>query len=273
VNRFTHWLRQLDWATTSGELVLVAAAIATWIVYGRSPSNSDESNVALALAGNCTTAAFLLLVVERMFRQRANRDRDIRRRVAARALRIPLVQHFRLLFDMYKAASAVAQSPPFPKPGAFLRGDFSEVVRWLEVGRAAPVVPPKNWAQHLTDEFGRFHQELVEILTRYGDFLDAHVIQLVDELINSSMMLLGTRAAMMFQMQSQYGQVEMFNIEDVDAGGLASLVSNYCDTLARTLEAIEHEWGTSGPVITAQDWSTNVSPQVGDSRLQTRRQF
>lgn len=115
------------------------------------------------------------------------KERQKLEKVALQQLHRPLLRHFHLLINLFKATVKVKESKDYKDIADLFDDFYFEQLSILDFSQPAPVIKSveMSWLDYLLWECQQFRESLNRTVEKYSSFLQPDVIDLIEEIINS----------------------------------------------------------------------------------------
>ena len=98
-------------------------------------------------------------------------------------------RHYELLVDAFKASSDRIPQRNYKSTDVFDE-EFISTLKRLDFRAEANTIPPRPWWIYLQQSFEEFRRALNRSVASYGAYLEASVLDLIEQLLNSWIMIL-----------------------------------------------------------------------------------
>lgn len=110
-----------------------------------------------------------------------------------KTIKYELLNHIRLYSSMYKATVIKNKIPEEKLKDCslerFFDDDFYENIGYLKLKDSAPRIPPISWGVHIARTIQGFNNSMDDFLTKYIDFLDDEIVNLLLFFINDKSLI------------------------------------------------------------------------------------
>lgn len=204
-------------------------------------------------------------LVDAVLRRRERADRRRREKQALRQLKIPLVHHFHLLINMFKASAAEVPNPQ-DRDSQVFGSQFMEALQWLDFSADAPVIPKVDWFTHLERGFRAFRDALRGTIDSYGIFIEPDLIDVMEGLINSTVLSVVIQAPAIKQVDQQERFVRPYNLFGHDS--FRPYLTEYTTWFQVLLDCFNAAVNEDDRIVYPDSqWRDDVAPAVGSARI------
>lgn len=231
------------------------------------PTLPDWMNdIALNLGTEILGILLTVLLIDSVIRGNEKRERSRYQAVALRQLRIPLVHHLQLLFSLYKASIPHKPEELVSDPRKLFSDDYFVQLAFFDFSKSAPVVPEIQWFDHLKQEFTQFRDALSRTVEKYALYLDVETVELVEQLINSTLLSFVLQAPVVRDLDRSQGIRRQYNL--LGGSGMAKLVREHTQWFSESVESYNEGVPVEQRIKLADHlWRDDVAPQIGSARL------
>jgi hypothetical protein len=257
-------------------LILIGLLIACLITYFVAPPSTEWlRNLALNLVTEILGILLTVAFIDRVLRAREESEEYERRikyqTIALRHLRIPLLNHLRMFTNIFRAVSESAPVKPYESTHDLFDRVYFTNLPLLDFSKDAPLLGQK-WSDYLTRECSRFKESLTRTLDRYSLYLDSNLVELMEQIINSSFFDFVATAPITREVNQRLrpgvALPSNFFAERSLYGGAINITRKYTDRFSRLLDYY-NECESPERKIKPDDhyWSHTVGPRYGSARI------
>lgn len=214
-----------------------------------------------------TFGAYLTaIVVDRSFREQQRMEQKKIRNVALEQLRKPLNRHLSLLVSMY-AASITERPDNLPESWQdLLDEEFGDAVFHLDFSASSPTTDDHElWMDHAASQLEQFGNEVDQVLAKYGDVMQPHLIQTLQNVGDSQMSQL---LIMNYELRGHVSKEEYNSYSRQMAPLVNTDVEDHIKYLNDLLDYYESDQSPDlSPFRGTCLHSDDISPSIGSARL------
>lgn len=245
--------------------LLVFFLVVSVIAYLLIPPDSEGwRSFTLNLLTEIVGILLTILLIDAVIRRRETREQKRYRSVTLQQMRIPLIQHLHLLFNMYKASVEEKPTKDVANVADLFTDDYLKEIQYLDLGSPGPVHPPMQWFEYMNLEINRMHDALGRVVDKYAMYLDPDTLDVAEQLINSPLVNTVGHFRTMYGLQcTPAGQDSPF----VPLFGLNEVVHDHVHAFSKLVE-IYNEEVSGDRKIAIEDpmWLNNAHPLIGSGR-------
>jgi hypothetical protein len=241
-------------------LIILFISLGLTNPYGNDSSRSFYFGLSTDLIG----AMVIIFLVDRIIAANQEKEKNRRRLIGLRGLRYALRNHLAMLFGMFKASIAQRPEKEYRSITDLFNEHYVTQLAFLDFSKKAPVVPEMTWYEYLSNECARFREQLNLTLTKFSTDLDAEMIELLEGLINSSLLEFLIQARGIPALDRAMG----FNRGQNLLNGLGPLVREHTAAFLNLVEKYNSAVNPTDRVsLFPNPWRDDAEPRIGDSRI------
>ncbi|OLE73372.1 MAG: hypothetical protein AUI36_00665 [Cyanobacteria bacterium 13_1_40CM_2_61_4] len=226
--------------------------------------NESSRSIYFGLSTDLTGAIVIIFLVDRIIAANQAKEKNRRRIIGVRGLRYALRNHLAMLFGMFKASITQRPEKEYGSIAELFNDYHVEQLAFLDFSKKAPVLPNMTWYEYLSNECTRFREQLNLTLTKFSTDLDAEMMELLEELIDSPLLAFLIQARDIPVIDRTMG----FNRAQNLLMGLGPLIKDYVAAFVKLLEKYNATVQPKDRVALAPNpWRNDVVPKIGDSRV------
>ncbi len=220
----------------------------------------------LNLMTNIISILLVVLLIDRVISINQENERIMRQKIAFQQLRLPLLHHFTLLFNIFKASVQVKPDKNYKNVSDLFDDMYFDQITFLDFSRPAPVTPPTDWFNYLAQNCLEFKENLNRTVEKYSFFLEPDVIDLIEEIVNSHFIAFILQAPRIPEWDRREGYNRRY--EFFGGQGMIDLIKEYTELFVKLVEHYNQYALSDKKIIMTDDlWRNDVSPQIGSGRL------
>lgn len=262
-------------------IYLLLISVSSYIVYltllQTVPSLRELRGGFLSLGISVVGAFFTVFLVDRVFRQRDQREKNRLQEIALEQLSQPLNSHLSFLTTLYVVSiSELPDNLPGQYDDLFTE-EYVESVQYLDFSEEASVMSKTGsvtWLRYSASEFRKFKQEIGEIIGKYGAFMSSEGVRTLEQISSSEMMDVVIGASERdFLKLSQALQLEHSIEADLNiffGERMERVVRDHIETVGQLIEYYENSSLELTPVDQHSVWRADHIPRVGDARIEKK---
>lgn len=258
-------------------LILIILMVISLVIYGLiPPSWEGVRNFALNLAAGIVGTLLTVFLIDQVLRSKEESEEKEKKRkyqeIALRHLRIPLINHLRMFTNILKAVSQSAPQKSYDSVHDLFDKDYFAKLELLDFSKDAPLLGYK-WSDYIARECSRFKESITRTLDRYSLYLDSDIVELMEQIINSSFMdfVVGAPATRELKLRTLPGVVLPNNLfaEKTLYGGGINVTRKYTERFSRLIDYYNsHESEEKRIKPDENYWRSDIAPQYGTGLIQ-----
>lgn len=250
-------------------LLLLILLISCFFIYFSIPSQSSWIKAfSQEMASEILGIFLVVFSVDRVIELEKKKEREKLETVAFLQLRRPLMRHFYLLFNIFKAAVPEKPDKEYQSVADLFDELYFNQLAFLDFSQPAPVFTSLDatWSEYLSKECAQFKDSLDRTTEKYCLVLQPETIDLMEEIINSPFLWLVFQAPGIRQLggrnniSSSYNLLARQEIRDL-LRGYTTLVTELFDQYNKRVPD-EKRLKFSDEL-----WSNDVPPKLGIGRI------
>ena len=245
--------------------ILIVVTVGCFATFALLPVSVERwPDVMLNLATEMIGILVTVVFIDSVIRRREERQRRRFRTIALQQLRFPLIQHFLLLFELYKAS--VERKPDREISGVadLFNADYFTQISYLDFEKPYPVTPPMSWAQWVSAETSRFKNDLERVVDKYAIYLDPDTLDVAERVIGSHFIRQAGFFPTIIGMWKRQGSEIPANL----LGGMSVTMREHTTAFYGLVEVYNAEAPDDRKVAFGEHmWSNNASPLIGSGRV------
>jgi hypothetical protein len=222
----------------------------------------------LDMASEIVGILLVVFSIDRVIAIEQAKEKRQRETIACSQLRRPLLRHFYLLFNLFKASVSDKPEKEYQQISDLFDETYYQEVAYLDFAQSAPVLTLREarWSDYLTQECQQFQESLHRTTEKYALFLPPDILDLVEEMINDPLIWL--------VLQSQ--TIRQLGNREADAGAysflarreIRELLREYLQKFLQLLRYYNEQVSTEKKITLADDlWNNDVPPKIGSARI------
>lgn len=246
---------------------LILLIIILILLYDINPYSTNWLQAfSLNLMTNIISMLLVVLLIDRVISINQENERIMRQKIAFQQLRLPLLHHFTLLFDIFKASVQVKPDKNYKNVSDLFDDMYFDQITFLDFSKPSPLEPPTDWFNYLAQNCLDFKDNLNRTVEKYSFFLDPDVIDLIEEIVNSpfiGFILMAPRIPEWHRREGYTRRYEFFGGQ-----GMIDLVKKYTELFVKLVEHYNQNALNEKKIIMTNNlWGNHVPPQIGSGRL------
>jgi hypothetical protein len=179
------WLSSLILTLTSFLLLFISHGLPESLVWWQ--------NMLLNLGTGILGSLIIIYLYNRVLDKIQENEKKQRESIAMIQLTVPLKQHFRFLFDMYRCSLKEKPETKFITVEDILEENFYESIKCLDLNKPSPASSIGNikWYEYIESSCKLFNNVLQEIMNKYAQNLCPQVVKIIEDIRNSAFMITG----------------------------------------------------------------------------------
>jgi hypothetical protein len=218
-------------------LLLLILLVSCFLIYFSIPSQSSWiKDFSQEMASEILGIFLVVFSIDRVIELDQKKEREKLETVAFLQLRRPLVRHFYLLFNMFKAAIPEKPDKVYQNVSDLFDDVFFDELAFLDFSKSAPIFPSieANWSDYLYRECDQFKDSLNRTMEKYCLFLQPEIIDLMEEIINSPFIWLVFQAPAIRQLGGRQSVSTSYNL--LARQEIRDLLRAYTDLVSELFE-------------------------------------
>lgn len=242
--------------------IIFIFSLISFFAYWKGWKEDLTLNLATELLGVVISVVFIDLVIN--YHKRIEKLKF--ERIALRQLKIPLNRQLDLLVKIYKASTINKPNIKINKIELLFTDDFYAEISNFDFSKTAPVIPEQEWMDYIQNEVKNFDSLLNGVIEKYSIYLDSVVIDILEELNNSSFSSFLKQIPNIRYVDRTKGINRKYVF--LGAEGMKSMIENYISNLCKIIEIYNLSVVNSeGMIKLSEDtWREDVSPKIGSAR-------
>lgn len=222
----------------------------------------------LDMASEIVGILLVVFSIDRVIAIEQAKEKRQRETVACSQLRRPLLRHFYLLFNLFKASVSQPPEKDYQHLGDLFDDTYYQEIAHLDFAQPAPVLTLSEacWSDYLIKECKQFKNALDRTTEKYALFLPPDTLDLIEGMINDPFIWLVLQSNMIRQLGERPAKSEAYPF--LARLEIRELLRDY---LQKFLELLTYynQHVTPEKQITLSDdlWNNDVPPQVGSARI------
>lgn len=249
-------------------LLLILLVSCFFIYFSISSETSWIKAVSLEMVSEIMGIFLVVFSIDRVIEVEQAKERKKLETVAFLQLRRPLLRHFYLLFNMFKAATPEKPDKVYERVSDLFDDVFFDQLAFLDFSKSAPIFTSieANWSDYLYRECDQFKDSLNRTVEKYCLFLQPEMIDLIEEIINSPFMWLVFQAPAIRQLGGRTNVSNSYNL--LARQEIRDLLREYTNSVSELFEQYNQRVPDEKQLkITDELWANDVPPKIGSSRL------
>lgn len=250
-------------------LLLLILLIACFSIYFSISSPASWIKAfSIEMASEIIGIFLVVFSIDRVIENEQAQERKKLELVAFLQLRRPLIRHFYLLFNMFKAAIPEKPNKDYRDISDLFDDNFFTQLAFLDFSKAAPVFAPieANWSDYLSRECAQFKDSLNRTMEKYCLFLQPYTIDLMEEIINSPFMWLVFQAPAIRQIGRKNSVSSSYNL--LARQEIRDLLKEYTNLVTKLFEEYNQRVPEEKRLKIADElWEDDVPPKIGSGRF------
>ena len=248
-------------------ILLTLLALILLLLYYFNPGTTNWlKDFALNITTEIIGILLVVTLIDRAISINQESERKKVQKIAFQQLRIPLSHHFTLLFNIFKSSVQEKPNKKYANVSDLFDDIYFNEIAFFDFSKPAPIIPPTDWFTHLSRESAKFKNDLNRTVEKYSLYLDSDIIDLLEEIINSSFISFIIQVSSIPKIDEREGYSRQYNL--FSGQGFHDLVEEHT-TLFTKLIMYYNQNVSDEKKITMTDglWGNNTSPKIGSSRL------
>lgn len=248
-------------------ILLTLLALILLVLYYFNPGNTNWlQDFTLNLTTEIIGILLVVILIDRAIHIDKEREKRKVQEIAFRQLRIPLLHHFTLLFNIFKSSVQEKPDKNYVEASDLFDALYFNQIAFFDFSKPAPVTPPTDWFNHLSQESAKFKNDLNRTVEKYSLYLEPDVIDSLEEIINSSFIWFIIRAPGIIKFDKKSGITQQYNL--FGGQGSYDLVEEYTTLFTKLITYYNQNVPEEKKIIMTDDlWGNGVLPKIGSSRL------
>ncbi|MFW6359311.1 MAG: hypothetical protein ACOC0N_08900 [Chroococcales cyanobacterium] len=236
--------------------------------FGLFPNLIWLKSFSLDMASEIIGILLVVFSIDRVIALEQEKERQKLEQVAVIQLRRPLLSHFYLFFNMFKASVLTKPETNYENVSDLFDGVFFSQIAYLDFSSSAPVFATleASWSDYLSRECMQFKDSLNRTMEKYALFLPPEVLDLMEEIINSPFMWLVLQAPIIRKMGRKKGK-ENSHYQLLARQEIRELLKDYTDLISQLFEYYNSHVPAEKKIgMTNELWADDLPPKMGTSR-------
>ncbi|HBL10382.1 MAG TPA: hypothetical protein DD379_03025 [Cyanobacteria bacterium UBA11162] len=250
-------------------LVLVLLLGSCFFIYFIiSDPNSWIKSFSMEMASEIIGIFIVVFSIDRVIEIDQEKQRRKLESVAFLQLRRPLLRHFYLFFNMFKATITEKPDKVYQAVPDLFDNVFFEQLAFLDFDKSAPVLPSleATWSDYLSKECVQFKDSLNRTMEKYCLFLQPEIIELMEDIINSPFLWLVFQAPAIRKFGGRQNTSGSYNL--LARKEIRDLLREYTKLIAELFEQYNQRVSDEQKIkISADLWSNDILPKMGSGRI------
>lgn len=251
-------------------LILVVSFLALAGLYAYSLKCGPDwlKDISLNVGTEILGIVLTVLLIDVVIRKKEQVERERVVNVAFAQLRVALQQHIVILLNMYKASAEHAPHPLPDRLETLFGPDYFVQIAFLDLSKPAPVasVKPLQWFDYLHIEMEQFKSALTRTLEKYAVFLNPATVELLEELLASSLISVLTQLKSIPHLDQMKGIERSYNF--FSGQGMPAIAQQHIDLVKRlAAEADRYLPKEKSIGVDTQYWRDDIAPKFGTARI------
>lgn len=190
--------------------------------------------------------------------------------VACSQLRRPLLRHFYLVFNLFKASVLDKPEQEYQQVSDLFDEAYYQEVAHLDFAQPAPVLTLReaSWIDYLTQECKQFQESLHRTTEKYALFLPPDILDLVEEMINDPFIWLVLQSQTIRQLGEQNSNSETYAF--LARQEIRELLREYLQKFLQLLTYYNEHVPAEKQILLSDDlWNNDIPPKIGSARIAT----
>jgi hypothetical protein len=190
--------------------------------------------------------------------------------VACSQLRRPLLRHFYLLFNLFKASISQKPDKDYQQVSDLFDETYYQEIAYLDFAQSAPVIAlsEARWIDYLTQECKQFQESLHRTTEKYALFLPPDILDLVEEMINDPFIWLVLQSQTIRQLGNR--ELDSKPYPFLARREVRELLREYLQKFLQLLTYYNEHVPEEKQILLADDlWNNEVPPKIGSARTAT----
>lgn len=248
-------------------IILLSLIIILILLYFINPYDTSWlHDFSLNLTTEIMGILLVVLLIDRVISINQENERQRCQKIAFQQLRIPLLNNFILLFNIFKSSVQVKPDKNYINVSDLFDDLYFDQITFFDFSKPAPVAPSTNWFNYLSKDCSEFKENINRTVDKYSFCLEPDVIDLMEEIINSSFISFILQAPSIPEIDRREGYIRRYNF--FEGQGMVDLVTKYTNSLTKLIDYYNKCAPNEKKILMTDDlWRNDVSPQIGSSRL------
>jgi len=248
-------------------VILIILFLLCLLAYFIFPNINILKDFSPNLAAEIFGILLVVFLIDRVIRISQQKESKKRQEIAWRQLRIPLLRHFNLLFNMFKASTQAKPPKVYNAVTDLFDDTYFAEIGFLDFSKPAPVLTPRgsiDWFTHVSHKFSEFKDALNNTVQKYALYLDTDIIDLLEGLINSSFISFMMQASNLPKIDKTKGYKRQYNL----LNGLSDPVKEYTDLFSKLVLRFNQNLVEEEKIKMIDAWwSDNIAPKISSGRI------
>jgi hypothetical protein len=230
----------------------------------------------LDLAAEIIGILLVIFSIDMVIDAEQEKERQQREKVAFQQLHRPLLRHFLLLFNLFKAAVDVKPDKSYHNFADLFDNFYYEQIAFLDFSKTISVIKSgeMTWSNYISWECWQLHEALNRTVEKYALFLHPETIDLIEELNNSPFIWLTLQSARIYQIENMLPtQTEepllLGKMNSLARHEMRDIIEEHVTLFLQLIELYNEKVASSDRLqLTEELWAEASAPQLGSGRLQ-----
>ena len=167
-------------------IILIIFTIISFTFYFNVQDTSWIKDFSLNFSTEVIGILLTVFLIDIIIKMKEERERIKRQEIGLKQLKVNLLNHLHLLFNIYKASVESKPNDLNMKASHFFDENYYQEIKYFDFSKNAPVTSNINWGYYLASKNEKFKTGLNKTIDKYGIYLDSDGIDLMEKLINSN---------------------------------------------------------------------------------------
>lgn len=239
-------------------LVLSIVGVLASYVLDKQGAAIWASAALLNVSTGVLTSVVIIYAYDKMIAHRNESERAEREVRALSAVGWKLRQHYRVLLDCYRSASATPAAPQFTDVNEFFGPQYQPVMANLDIYAPSPAnsFGTTPYYKYIEDSFTSLQKELSSLLALSGSDLSQQVFLAVQRTLNSEFMLIASSLSSLCTLEIPgIGSPPSHVVT-----GMKAQIDAYCASFAQLVTAVEKVHPQGLREYREEDWRNTIFP-------------
>lgn len=248
--------------------LLLTLIIILIIIYFKNPYATNWlRDFSLNLMTEIIGILLVVILIDRAINIKNENERKKRQEIAFRQLRIPLLNHFTLLFNIFKSSIQEKPDKDYKNVSDLFDDIFFYQITFFDFSKPAPVIPETNWFNYLSQKCLEFKDDLNRTVDKYSFYLEPETVDLMEEIINSPFISFIPQVRRIPELDIRNGYKREYNL--FGGEGMIDLIKEYARLFTKLIDCYNlNVLDEKQIIMTDVLWRNDTSPKIGSSRLQ-----